>query len=51
VRLLRARGVVARLLIGYRPVPFLSHAWVEVEGRVVNDSPAYRKRLHVLLTA
>ena len=47
-RLLRARGVPARLVIGYRPNPFLSHAWVEVDGRVVNDSPVYRQRLFVL---
>ena len=47
-RLLRARGVAARLVIGYRPAPFLSHAWVEVDGRVVNDSPVYRQRLSVL---
>lgn len=51
VRLLRARGVCARLVIGYRAVPFFSHAWVEVDGRVVNDSPAYRLRLKVLHTA
>lgn len=48
VRLLRARGVAARLVIGYRPAPFLSHAWVEVDDRVVNDSPIYRQRLSVL---
>ena len=51
VRLLRARGVGARLIIGYRVEPFFSHAWVEVEGRVVNDSPAYQSQLHVLHTA
>ena len=47
-RLLRGRGVPARLVIGYRPDPFLSHAWVEVDDRVVNDSPIYRQRLFVL---
>lgn len=47
-RLVRARGVPAHLVIGYRPDPFLSHAWVEVDGRVVNDSPIYRQRLFVL---
>ena len=51
VRLLRKHDVVARLVIGYRPAPFFSHAWVEVSGRVVNDSPAYRERLRVLYTA
>jgi hypothetical protein len=50
-RLLRRHGIAARLVIGYRPVPFLSHAWVEVAGRVVNDSPAYQHRLRVLHTA
>ncbi len=47
-RLLRARGVPARLVVGYRPDPFLFHAWVEVDDRVVNDSPIYRQRLLVL---
>jgi hypothetical protein len=48
VRLLRTHGVPARLVIGYRPAPFLSHAWVEVEGRVVNDSSVYQQRLRIL---
>ena len=51
VRLLRKHEVVARLVIGYRPLPFFSHAWVEVNGRIVNDSPTYRERLRVLYTA
>ncbi len=50
MRMLRARGVQARVVIGYRPVPFFSHAWVEVDGRVVNDSPVYQQRLTVLHT-
>lgn len=45
VRLLRRHAIVARLVIGYRPSPFFSHAWVEVDGRVVYGSPAYQKRL------
>jgi hypothetical protein len=48
--LLRKRGVPARCVIGYRPVPFLSHAWVEIDGRVVNDSAAYQQRLVILYT-
>ena len=48
VRLLRRYGIVARLVIGYRPSPFFSHAWVEVEGRVVYGSSAYQKRLRPL---
>lgn len=45
VRLLRRHGIQARLVIGYRPSPFFSHAWVEVDGRVVYGSAAYQKRL------
>ncbi len=48
VRLLRRYGILARLVIGYRPAPFFSHAWVEVDGRVVYGSPAYQKRLKPL---
>jgi hypothetical protein len=36
--LLRARGVQASMVVGVRPMPLLAHAWVEVDGRVVNDS-------------
>lgn len=48
VRLLRRYGIDARLVIGYRPSPFFSHAWVEVDGRVVYGSPAYQQRLKPL---
>jgi hypothetical protein len=51
VRLLRKYGIAARLVVGYRPAPFFSHAWVEVAGRVVNGSSVYQKRLVVLYTA
>ena len=49
-RLLKKSGIKSCLVIGYRPAPFFSHAWVEVDGRVVNDSPVYKERLHVLCT-
>jgi hypothetical protein len=48
VRLLRKYGVNGHLVIGYRPAPFFSHAWVEVDGRIVNGSPAYQTRLRPL---
>jgi hypothetical protein len=51
VRLLRSRGITARLVIGYRPAPFFAHAWVEVDGRVVYGSPVYQKRLQPLYGA
>jgi Transglutaminase-like superfamily/Coenzyme PQQ synthesis protein D (PqqD) len=37
--LLRFHGIPARMTIGVRPMPFLAHAWVEVDGAVVNDFP------------
>ncbi len=51
VRMLRRSGVNARLVIGYCPSPFAAHAWVEVNGRVINDSPAYKEQMQVLYTA
>jgi Transglutaminase-like superfamily len=35
--LLRNNGMAARLVIGTQQLPFKSHAWVEICGRVVND--------------
>lgn len=35
--LLRRQGVPAEMVIGCRKMPFHSHAWVEVDGEVVND--------------
>jgi len=49
-RLLRKYGIDARLAIGYRPSPFFSHAWVEINGRVAYGSAAYQQRLQTLLT-
>jgi hypothetical protein len=42
-RMLRRAGFAAEVVIGCRPEPFFSHAWVELDGRVVNDSPGYRQ--------
>jgi hypothetical protein len=37
VYLLRMYGVKADLVFGVERFPFYAHAWVEVEGRIVND--------------
>lgn len=37
--LLRRYGHSADLVIGAQVLPFKSHAWVEIEGSVVNDKP------------
>lgn len=47
-KVLRTYGIGATVVIGYQPAPLFSHAWVEVEGRVVGDSPAYQRMLHPL---
>jgi hypothetical protein len=39
VWLLRAAGMPAQLIIGCRKIPFLAHAWVEIDNQVVGDSP------------
>lgn len=36
-RLLRRRGFPAELVIGIQHVPFRAHAWVEMNGSVLND--------------
>jgi hypothetical protein len=37
--LLKKCGVPAHMVIGAQQMPFKAHAWVEVDGRVVNDKP------------
>lgn len=37
--LLKRHGVPAQMVIGAQQIPFRAHAWVEVDGRVVNDKP------------
>lgn len=39
VKLLRRYGVHAEMVIGAQRLPLKAHAWVEVNGRVVNDKP------------
>ena len=35
--LLRKAGIAAQLVIGVQTLPYGAHAWVEVDGNVVND--------------
>lgn len=48
VCLLRLRGVPAELIFGVQKMPFLGHAWAELEGRVLNDSPVVQRWFRVL---
>lgn len=46
--LLKQFGVPAQMMIGAQQMPFRAHAWVEVDGRVVNDKP-YMKEIYAVL--
>lgn len=46
--LLKKYGVPARMVIGAQQMPFKAHAWVEVDGRVVNDKP-YTPEMYAVL--
>lgn len=45
---LRQHGYEAAMLIGAQMLPFKSHAWVEVNGHVVNDKPYMHEIYQVL---
>jgi transglutaminase superfamily protein len=46
--LLKEYGVRAQMVIGAQQMPFKAHAWVEVEGQVVNDKP-YTPEMYAVL--
>jgi hypothetical protein len=46
--LLKEHGVKAQMIIGAQQMPFKAHAWVEVDGRVVNDKP-YMQEMYAVL--
>ena len=48
VCLLRSQGLPAELVLGVRTFPFEAHAWVELEGRILNDKLDYVGRFLVL---
>ncbi len=43
VCLLRRHGVPAQMVMGIQHFPLRAHAWVEVDGHVVNDKPYTRE--------
>ena len=46
--LLKDTGIPAQLVIGAQHTPFRAHAWVEVDGRVVNDN-SYTNEIYAVL--
>lgn len=41
--MLRKRGLSAQVVIGVMKFPFKSHAWVELDGKVLNDGQRIRE--------
>ena len=39
VRFLKRCGLPAQLVLGVQSIPFMAHAWVEIDGKVVNEKP------------
>jgi Transglutaminase-like superfamily len=46
--LLKKYGMPGEMVIGAQQLPFKAHAWVEIDGRVVNDKP-YMKEIYSVL--
>ena len=46
--LLKRYGIPAQMVIGAQQMPFRAHAWVEVDGRVVNDK-SYTPEMYAVL--
>jgi Transglutaminase-like superfamily/Coenzyme PQQ synthesis protein D (PqqD) len=46
--LLKQQGIDARMVIGCNKIPFKAHAWVEVNGEVVNDRKRVQQTYKVL---
>jgi hypothetical protein len=46
--LVKRYGVPAQMVIGAQQMPFKAHAWVEVDGRVVDDKP-YTPEIYAVL--
>jgi hypothetical protein len=46
--LLKQHGIAAQMVIGAQQMPFKAHAWVEVDGRIVNDKP-YMTEIYAVL--
>jgi hypothetical protein len=48
VKMLRRRGLPAHMVIGAQKLPFKAHAWVELDGAIINDRLVSREKFHVL---
>jgi hypothetical protein len=48
IKMLRHRGFPARMIIGAQKLPFKAHAWVELNGEILNDRLSSREKFLVL---
>jgi hypothetical protein len=46
--LLKKNGFPAQLVIGVQQLPFAAHAWVELDGAIINDKP-YMSEIYSVL--
>ena len=44
----KRQGIAAKMVIGAQQIPFKAHAWVEVDGRAVNDKSYMGEKYPVL---
>ena len=47
-RVMRTHGLYAEMVIGTQQIPFRSHAWVEIDGQVMNERIDVRQIYTVL---
>ncbi|MEA2489648.1 MAG: hypothetical protein QOH21_1440 [Acidobacteriota bacterium] len=47
--LFRSRGYPAEMVVGASILPFLAHAWVELEGHVVGDDESLVRERYIVL--
>jgi len=47
--LLRLYGLSAQMVVGVRDMPFMAHAWVEIDHSVVNDWPGVKRFYRTLI--
>jgi hypothetical protein len=43
IYLLRKHGIAAQMVLGAQKLPFKAHAWVEVDGRAINERSNVQK--------
>jgi len=46
---LNVKEIKSTLVVGVKTRPFFSHAWIEVDGEIVNDDPLLRSKLSVII--